>query len=66
MFNLFTGTVWGGTHYACRQVVRSVRGFAQGVPTLPLAKEVQVEYETVLTRRHSGQAQALKKKSGGG
>ncbi len=61
VFNLFTNTLWKGTHYACRQVVLLVRGFAQGVPTLHLARELQLDYETVLTRRHSWQEQALKK-----
>ena len=39
VFNLFTATLWQGTHYSCRQVVLRVRGFAQGVPTLQLARE---------------------------
>ena len=62
VFNLFTGTLWSGTHYSCRQVVLLVRGFAQGVPTLHLAKELKLDYETLLTRRHGWQEQALKKK----
>jgi len=66
VFNLFTGTLWSGPHYSCRQVVLIVRGFAQGVPTLHLAKELQLDYETVLTRRHSWQEQALKKKRAAG
>lgn len=61
VFNVFTNTLWRGTHYSCRQVVLLVRGFAQGVPTLHLAKELKLDYETVLTRRHSWQEQALKK-----
>src|SRR5829696_6766339 len=61
VFNLFTSTLWKGTHYSCRQVVLLVRGFAQGVPTLHLARELHLDYETVLTRRHSWQEQALKK-----
>ena len=61
VFNVFTSTLWKGTHYSCRQVVLLVRGFAQGVPTLPLARELHLDYETVLTRRHAGQEQALKK-----
>jgi transposase-like protein len=61
VFNLFTTTLWKGTHYSCRQVVPLVRGFAQGVPTLHLARELRLDYETVLTRRHSWQEQALKK-----
>ena len=61
VFNLFTDTLWKGTHYSCRQVVLLVRGFAQGVPTLHLARELNLDYETVLTRRQSWQEQALKK-----
>src|SRR5262245_43376171 len=61
VFNLFTSTLWKGTHYSCRQVVLLVRGFAQGVPSLHLARELKLDYETVLTRRHSGQEEALKK-----
>jgi transposase-like protein len=61
VFNVFTTTLWKGTHYSCRQVVLLVRGFAQGVPTLHLARELDLDYETVLTRRHSWQEQALKK-----
>jgi hypothetical protein len=47
-------------------VVLSVQGFAQGVPTLQLAKELKLDYETLLNRRHSWQEQALKKKRAGG
>ena len=61
VFNVFTNTLWSGTHYSCRQVVLLVRGFAQGVSTLHLAKELKLDYETVLTRRHGWQEQALKK-----
>ena len=61
VFNVFTRTLWKGTHYSCRQVVLLVRGFAQGVPTLHLARELKLDYETVLTRRHGWQEQALKK-----
>jgi transposase-like protein len=62
VFNLFSGTLWSGSHYSCRQVVLILRGFAQGVPTLHLAKELRLDYETLLNRRHSWQEQALKKK----
>jgi len=66
VFNLLPGTLWRGTHYACRQIVLILRGFAQGVPTLHLAKEWKVDYETLLTRRHRWQEQALKKNRGPG
>jgi transposase-like protein len=62
VFNVFTTTLWRGTHYSCCQVVLLVRGFAPGVPSLHLAKELKLDYETVLTRRHGWQEQALKKK----
>ena len=61
VFNVFTHTLWSGTHYSCRQIVLLVRGFAQGVPTLHLARELKLDYETVLLRRHGWQEQALKK-----
>ena len=41
VFNLFTSTLWKGTHYSCRQIVLLGRGFAQGVPTLHLARELR-------------------------
>jgi len=59
VFNLFTGTVWAGTHYACSVVVMILRGFAQGVPTLQLADETGCDYGTLLNYRHEMQAAAL-------
>jgi transposase len=52
VFNLFTGTVWQGTHYDCRTIVLVVRGFAQGIPTLHLANELNLDRGTLLERRH--------------
>lgn len=60
-FTRLTNTCWKGRHYSGGQVVLLVRGFAQGVPRLPLARELRLDYETVLPRRHSWQEQALKK-----
>jgi transposase-like protein len=59
VFNLFTGTVWSGTHYGCVTIVLLLRGFAQGTPTLQLADELELDYETVLNRRHDLQQLAL-------
>ena len=61
VFTVFTTTLWKGTPYAGRQVVLLVRGFAQGVPTLHLARELKLDYERVLTRRQGWQEQALKR-----
>ena len=63
---LLTGTLWSGTQYSCPQVVLIVRGLAQGVAPVHLARELELEYETLLTRRHGWQEQALKKKSRNG
>ena len=57
--NLFTGTVWSGTHYDCKTIVMVLRGIAQGVPTLQLAEELDLDYSTLLSRRHQIQEQAL-------
>lgn len=59
VFNLFTNTVWSGTHYGCVTIVLLLRGFAQGTPTLQLADELELDYETVLNRRHDLQQLAL-------
>jgi transposase-like protein len=59
VFNLFTGTVWAGTHYACAVIVMILRGFAQGIPTLQLADELGCDYGTLLGYRHEMQAAAL-------
>ncbi len=59
MFNLFTGTVWSGTHYDCKTIVLVLRGIAQGTPTLHLAEELNLDYSTLLDRRHRLQEQAL-------
>ena len=63
VFDLFTGTIWCGTHYSCSILVLLLRGFAQAVPTLHLAQELGLDYETVLNYRHEWQDQLLKKKS---
>jgi len=33
VFNLFTNSVWAGTHYNCTTVVLVMRGFVQGIVT---------------------------------
>jgi transposase-like protein len=59
VFNLFTATVWAGTHYDCVTVVLVMRGFVQGIPTLQLADELELDYESLLNRRHKVQQLAL-------
>jgi transposase-like protein len=59
VFNLFTDTVWSGTHYECVTIVLVMRGFAQGMPTLHLADELELDYGTLLDRRHDLQQLAL-------
>ena len=62
VFNLFTDTVWSGTHYDCVTIVLVMRGFAQGIPTLQLAEELELDYGALLKRRHQIQRLALKHK----
>lgn len=59
VFNLFTGTIWSGTHYDCKTIALVMRGFVQGIPTLHLAQELDLDYETLLNRRHQVQRLAL-------
>ncbi len=62
VFNLFTNTVWAGTHYTCTTVMLVMRGFVQGTPTLQLADELGLDYGTLLARRHQIQQLALEHK----
>jgi len=59
VFNLFTGTPWGGTHYSCATIILILRGFVQGTPTLQLADELECDYSTLLNYRHKIQDAAL-------
>jgi len=59
VFNISTGTIWSGTHYDCRTITLVMRGFVQGVPTLHLARELNLDYGTLLERRHQIQRLAL-------
>ena len=52
VFNLFTRTEWQKTHYTCSQIIQILRGFAQGTPTLHLAREIGIDRVTLLARRH--------------
>jgi transposase-like protein len=62
VFNLFTATVWEGTHYSCRTIVLIMRGFVQGMPTLQLAEELELDYGTLLEHRHEIQQLGLEHK----
>jgi hypothetical protein len=56
VFNLFTGTIWRGSHYSCRTIVLIVKGIAQGVPTLHLAQEIGISRMNLHRRRKQIQA----------
>ena len=62
VYNVFTNTVWAGTHYNCRTIVLVMRGFVQGTPTLQLAEELELDYGTLLNRRHRIQQLGLEHK----
>jgi transposase-like protein len=52
IFNAFTATVLHGTRRSARQWVLIVRGFAQGVPTAQLARELECDRSQLLRWRH--------------
>ena len=49
VFNLFSRTPWQKTSYQCSQILQ---GFAQGKPTLHLARELGMDRGTLLKHRH--------------
>ena len=51
-YNLFTKTVWQGTHHPCPLIIRILQGVAQGVSTLHLSKELGIDRKHLLERRH--------------
>ena len=59
VFNIFTETLWSGSSYKCSTIILVLRGFAQGVTTLHLSKELRLNYKTLLNRRHQIQENAF-------
>jgi transposase len=51
VFNAFTGTPLGGTHRTPAQIMLILRGFAQGVPTAQLARELGCDRKHLLELR---------------
>jgi transposase-like protein len=58
VFNVFTGTPWQGTHRTPAEVLLILRGFATGIPTAQLARELKVSRPHLLELRHEVQARA--------
>jgi hypothetical protein len=56
VYNLFTGTLFAGSHYSCSTWVLLIKGIVQGVPSSHLAKETKVSLKNLLRRRHQLQA----------
>jgi transposase-like protein len=59
IFNAFTGTVLHATKRRPREWVLILRGFAQGVPTARLARELDCDRSELLKWRHRLQALAF-------
>jgi len=59
VFNIFTSTLLSGIRYDCCTIVMMLRGFSQGVTTLHLSKELQLDYSTLLQWRHRLQYSAF-------
>src|SRR4029079_1622657 len=60
VFNMFTGTLWQGTHLSPAQILLILRGIAHGVPTAKLAREVGISRQHLLRLRHEIQDRALR------
>ena len=58
VFNAWTGTVFQGTHYRPSMLILILRGFAQGVSTAQLARELGCSRRHLLKLRHQWQAHA--------
>jgi transposase-like protein len=52
VFNAFTGTALHGVKRGPVELVLIVRGIAQGVPTAPLARELECDRSELLNLRH--------------
>jgi transposase len=55
VFNAWTGTVFQGTHYRPSTLILIIRGFAQGVSTAQLARELGCSRRNLLKLRHNYQ-----------
>lgn len=62
VYNLFTDTVFQGTHYDCQTLVLLLHDFTAGRPTREIANELDLDYGTVLKWRHKLQAVAQDKR----
>lgn len=51
-YNLFTKTVWQGTHHSCPVIIRILQGIGQGVSTLHLSQELGIDRKHLLEHRH--------------
>jgi transposase len=60
VFNAFTGTPLAGTHRTPVEIVLILRGFAQGVPTAQLARELGCDRKHLLEQRHLMQDDAAR------
>ncbi len=58
VFNAFTGTPLAGTHRTPAEIVLILRGFAQGVPTAQLARELGCDRKHLLELRRRMQGDA--------
>jgi transposase-like protein len=59
IYNVYTGTVFQGSHWTPMQAILLLRGIAKGESTNVLSAELGLNYKTVLTMRHRIQANAV-------
>lgn len=63
VYNIFTDTILQGIHYDCIKIVLMLHGFAKGVTTQLLSKELDVSYNSLLDWRHRLQEFAFENRS---
>jgi transposase-like protein len=62
VFNLFTDTLFQGTHYDCQTLVLLLHDVIAGRPSAEISTELELDYSTVLKWRHIIQEQAFCKR----
>lgn len=58
-FNVFSKTVFQGTHWKCSRVVMVLRGFLKGESTNSMSREMGLGYRNLLYLRHELMANAF-------
>lgn len=56
VYNLFSNTILKGIRWPCSTIILMLKGFAEGTPSLHLAKELKIDRIQLMQWRHRVQA----------